>query len=45
MPTVGMALGAPVMSFNNGETTSINPGYEDIIEQERENVIENWFID
>jgi hypothetical protein len=45
IPTIGMALGAPVMSFNNGESTTTMPGYEDVIEQEEDNLIENWFID
>jgi carbamoylphosphate synthase small subunit len=45
IPTIGMALGAPVMSFNNGESTTTMPGYEDLIEQEEDNLIENWFID
>jgi len=45
MPEIGMALGAPVMSFNNGDKTTTNPGYEDLIAEERENIIENWFID
>jgi hypothetical protein len=45
MPTIGLALGAPVMSFNNGETTTILEGYEEIIETENDNLIEDWIIE
>jgi len=45
VPTLGLALGAPVMSFSNGESTTIVEGYADVIEQENENLIEEWIID
>jgi len=32
IPTIGTALGAPVMSFNNGETTTVMPGFEEVLE-------------
>ena len=45
MPNIGLALGAPVMSYNNGESTTIIDGFEEALENESDNFLEDWIID